>query len=176
VLPDDWAAWTRTFRRRLLWEPAATTQHVSLGRAEIELLLPHRSPFLLIDEITAVDVGQGAAQARRVIDPADPIFAGHFPGDPVYPGMLQLEMAGQLGVWLAQRLAQRLAVVGGGATAIRAIKVHHAVFAAPVLPGEEVTLRAQVLVDDGSAIVVGGQVSGASGIAAIAAMELYRVE
>lgn len=172
MLPDDWAAWARTFRRRLLWEPGVSTRQVSLGQTEIERFLPHRAPFLLIDEITAVDTEQGAAQGRRVLDATNPIFAGHFPGDPVFPGMLQLEMAGQLGVWLAHRLAPR----GGGTTAIRAIKVHHAVFAAPLLPGEDVTLRAQVLLDDGSAIVVGGQVSGAGGIAAIAAMELYRVE
>ena len=77
MLPDDWSTWTRTCRKRALWEPAASTTQLSLGQAEIE---------------------------RRRIDPDDPIFAGHFPGDPVYPGMLQLEMAGQLGVWLAQRL------------------------------------------------------------------------
>jgi 3-hydroxymyristoyl/3-hydroxydecanoyl-(acyl carrier protein) dehydratase len=172
VLPDDWAAWARTFRRRVLWEPGAATQHVSLGRAEIERLLPHRSPFLLLDHITAVDVEQNAAEAKRMIDPADPIFAGHFPGDPVYPGVLQLEMAGQLGVWLAHRLAE----ADRDAVSIRLLKLHHAVFASPVHPGEEVTLRAQVLVDDGSAVVVGAQVSGANGIAAVAAMELYRVE
>lgn len=171
MLPEDWAAWARAFRKRPLWEPAASTVSLSLGREEIERLLPHRYPFLLIDEITALDLDQGAVRARRVVTPDDPIFAGHFPGDPVYPGVLQIEMAGQLGAWLAQRLHG----LGDGAGSIRAIKVHHAVFAAAVLPGDEVILRAQVLVDDGSAVVVGGQVSGPRGIASIGAMELYRV-
>ena len=171
MLPDDWGAWARTFRRKALWLPATSTTCVSFGRAEIERFVPHRAPFLLIDEVTALDLEQEAAQARRSIDPTDPVFAGHFPGDPVYPGMLQLEMAGQLGVWLAQRLASS----PDGGSSIRAIKVHHAVFAAPVLPGDDVEIRAQMLSDDGVTAVVAGQIAGARGVAAVAAMELCRV-
>ena len=171
MLPEDWSAWARAFRRRPLWEPAASTARVSLGRSEIERLIPHRPPFLLIDEITAVDLKQNAAQARRVIDAGDSIFRGHFPGDPVYPGVLQLEMVGQLGVWLAQHM--RASEEG---ISIRAIKVHHAVFAGPVLPGEAVDVRARILADDDTTAIVAGQVTGAAGIASIAAMELYRVE
>lgn len=172
MLPEDWAAWGRTFRRRPLWEHAPTTESVSLGRVEIERLIPHRAPFLLVDEITAIDPTQAAATGRRAIDPADPVFAGHFPGDPVYPGVLQLEMAGQLGIWLAQRLRP----VGADPVSVRAIKIHHAVFAAPVKPGDEVELRALVLEENEATAIVGLQVIVASGIASVSAMELYRVE
>lgn len=171
MLPEDWAAWARTYRKRPLWVPAVSTVTLSIGREGIQRLLPHRAPFLLIDEITALDLDQAAVRARRVIDPDDPVLAGHFPGDPVYPGVLQIEMAGQLGAWLARRLRED----GDGEVSIRAIKVHHAVFAAPVLPGDELILHAQLLADDGSVAVVGGQVSGPAGIASVAAMELYRV-
>jgi len=172
MLPDDWASWARAFRKRPLWEPAASTVSVSLGRGEIQRLIPHRAPFLLLDEVTALDVAQHAARARRSIDPHDPVFEGHFPGDPVYPGVLQIEMAGQLGVWLTQYLSGS---DREGGVPIRAIKVHHAVFAAPVAPGDELVLHAQVLADDGSTAVVGGQVSVPSGIAAVAALEFYRL-
>ena len=169
MLPENWDTWARAFRKRPLWEPGASTAHVSIGRTEIEQLIPHRAPFLLLDEIDAVDLRQSAARARRVIETDDAVFRGHFPGDPIYPGVLQLEMVGQLGVWLSQRLQSEQGV------SFRAIKIHHAVFTVPVLPGEAVDVRAQILADDGTTTTVAGQVSGAAGIASIAAMELCRV-
>ncbi len=50
--------------------------------------IPHRPPFLLVDEIVAVD--DATIRTRRRADPDDPIFKGHFPGNPVLPGVLGL--------------------------------------------------------------------------------------
>ena len=173
MLPDDWDAWARPFRRRPLWTCLPSTQQVSENRHDIQQVVPYRDPFLLLDEIVCWDSEQATAQARRLISPDDPVFAGHFPGDPVYPGVLQVEMAGQLAVWLVQRLRPGLA---GASPAVRAVKVHHAVFVSPVLPGERVDVFARILDDGGLTTVVAGQVSGARGIAAVAALELYRAE
>ncbi len=92
------AALARAGKKRPLWTPGPSTREVFLGRAAVERLLPHRDPFLFVERITAIDLDVPGIAGRRRIDPADPLFAGHFPGAPLYPGVLQLETMGQLGI------------------------------------------------------------------------------
>ena len=67
-----------------------------LGREEIEAILPHRPPFLLIDEVVELEPGQRVV-ARKTVRPDEWYLAGHFPGRPVMPGVLIVEAMAQTG-------------------------------------------------------------------------------
>ena len=69
---------------------------VPFGREQIEQILPHRDPFLLIDEVIELEPGKRVV-ARRAVRAEDPWFAGHFPGRPVMPGVLIVEAMAQTG-------------------------------------------------------------------------------
>src|ERR1700739_1362279 len=90
---------------------------------QIQLGLPHRPPFIFIDEVTAVDSGR-SANATKCFPSQEPFLEGHFPGNPIVPGVL-----------LAEAMAQTAGIAIGGPgktfllTAIRAMK-----FFGPILP------------------------------------------
>jgi 3-hydroxyacyl-[acyl-carrier-protein] dehydratase len=67
-----------------------------LGRTEIEAILPHREPFLLIDEVLELEPGKRVV-ARKSVRPDEWYLAGHFPGRPVMPGVLIVEAMAQAG-------------------------------------------------------------------------------
>ena len=62
---------------------------------EIMELLPHRYPFLLVDRVTDYELGQ-SIKAYKNITFNEPCFTGHFPGQPIFPGVLILEALAQV--------------------------------------------------------------------------------
>jgi 3-hydroxyacyl-[acyl-carrier-protein] dehydratase len=169
----------KTGRRRPIFTPGETTTAVDLGRADLERLIPHRSPFLLLDGIHAVDLAARAALGRRLIDPADPILVGHFPGDPIYPGVLLLEMIGQLGLCLFQlaRWGRTTVSPEDRPQPVRLLKFHHAVFLAEARPGDTLTVVGQLAEESGGYTeTLAGQILRDDTLLAFAIMEAYLPE
>lgn len=113
--------------------------------AEIEAILPHRAPFLFVDEAESHEGGR--VTAARLYKPTEPFFAGHFPGYPVVPGVILVEtlaQAGGVGAILAAREA-------GGGPAIEPGKafflatVSDVKFRRQVRPGERFTMEIETL-------------------------------
>jgi len=102
------------------------------GLPEIPAGLPHREPFLFVDAVTALNPGVSASGCRT-FPPGDPVFLGHFPGDPIVPGVLLVEALAQLSGVAASVPGDPGFLLSG----IRAMK-----FPSAALPGEPLTLLA----------------------------------
>jgi len=132
---------------------------VVLDRAGIERMIPHRAPFLLLDAVTALS--EDAITAVRRVDAGDPLFDGHFPDQPVLPGVLLLEMMAQ-----ALLVLHRHSFPQDRLLFIAKIKSK---FLEPVRPGAELIVsgrRVKFLVDRGigeAQVLVDGRVVAEAG-------------
>lgn len=174
----DCEAILKSLRKRPLAPPDFPAQGWSCGQDAISRILPHRPPFLLLDRLCGLDLDQALLAASRRIDPADPVLQGHFPGSPVYPGTLQVEMIGQAGLCLYYFLEQgsRAIAPAPRPLKVRATKILGAHFLEPVLPGQEVMVVVKRLAQDPYLASVQGQVICAGRICTAALCEVCFLE
>jgi len=125
-----------------------------MERSEIERMIPHRAPFLWIDRVEELEPGVRCV-AVKLVDPADPIFAGHFPAKPILPGVLLIEAVAQTaGVMLGSAAPQ--AANSGGVALLAAVNCFK--FLKPVTPGQELRIETKLLTEVGRMACVGGTV------------------
>lgn len=109
------------------------------GREAIEQILPHREPFLLIDEVLDLRPGEGAV-ARKTVRADEWYLSGHFPGRPVMPGVLIVEAMAQCSAIIflldLPDREKKLFMFGG---------VDKARFRKPVVPGDQLIMECEVL-------------------------------
>ena len=132
------------------------------GRREIEQILPHREPFLLLDEVVELEPGARVV-ARKLVRDDEWYLAGHFPGRPIMPGVLMVEamaQAGAVAALSAEENRGKLALFAG---------IDDVRFKRIVVPGDELELsceleRVRGPVGRGKATAsVGGKLAGGFG-------------
>ncbi len=109
-----------------------------MNRQQIEEIIPHRDPFMLIDEVVEMELGKRIV-ARKHIKEDEFWFKGHFPEKPVVPGVLLIEMLAQAGAVAMLSMDEHKGKIGflGG--------VDKAKFRRMVVPGDTVTLEVEII-------------------------------
>lgn len=109
-----------------------------LGINEIKKIIPHRTPFLLIDRIDELELGK-RAKGIKCVSYNEPFFAGHFPEEPVMPGVLIIEALAQVGAVLILSEEKNK-----GKTAFFA-GIDNAKFKDKVVPGDQLELEIEMI-------------------------------
>jgi len=110
---------------------------MEMSRKDIENIIPHRDPFLLLDKIVKIDYGK-KIKAIKYVKKDEPYFKGHFPGIPIMPGVLIIETIAQAGAVLMLMRPEnkgKLVLFAG---------INRARFKRIVKPGDELTIELEL--------------------------------
>lgn len=122
---------------------------------EIQKILPHRFPFLLIDRVTDLVVGE-SLNAFKNVTIGEQIFEGHFPGHPIYPGVMILEGLAQAGGVLAFK-SMNLTEEEVANKVVYFMSIDKAKFRSPVKPGDRLEYRLVTIKHKGAIWVLEGK-------------------
>lgn len=113
-----------------------------LGIKEIMDIIPHRQPFLLIDRIEELEPGVRAV-GTKCVSYNEPFFAGHFPAEPVMPGVLIVEALAQVGSVCMLTIPENKGKIGYFGA------INSAKFKKKVFPGDVLTLEVEIIKQKG---------------------------
>lgn len=111
---------------------------------EIQKILPHRFPFLLVDRITALTPGE-SIEGFKNITIGEQIFQGHFPDHPIYPGVMIIEGMAQAGGVLAFKSMDEEKQEDTKEKVVYFMSIDNAKFRNPVKPGDQLVYKLSVL-------------------------------
>jgi len=118
-------------------QTGTTSLAAPFGRDVIESIIPHRDPFLFLDEVVELEPGRRVVAKKRV-RPDEWFFPGHFPGRPIMPGVIMVEALAQAGAVAVLSLEENRGklVLFAGIDGVRFKRI--------VEPGDELTLSCEV--------------------------------
>ena len=122
---------------------------------EIQEIIPHRYPFLLLDRVTELTPKETIVGFKNVTI-GDNVFQGHFPGHPIYPGVMILEGMAQTGGILAFKSID-MSPEEAKNKVVYFMSIDKAKFRSPVKPGDRLEYRVSIIKQKGSVWVLDGK-------------------
>ena len=116
---------------------------------DIQNILPHRYPFLLVDRITQLDAGT-YIEGLKNISISEPVFQGHFPDHPIYPGVMIIEGMAQAGGVLAFKSMDGATQQEIQNKVVYFMSIDKAKFRNPVTPGDQLIYKINVIKNKGA--------------------------
>ena len=129
---------------------------MTMDVTEIQKILPHRYPFLLVDRVTDMVKGESIT-AYKNVSISEPVFQGHFPDHPIYPGVMILEGMAQAGGVLSFLSMGELTDEEIAGKVVYFMSIDKAKFRTPVKPGDKLEYRISVIKQKGTIWVLKGE-------------------
>ncbi len=123
---------------------------------EIQKIIPHRFPFLLIDRVMDLESGK-SINAYKNVSISENIFQGHFPGHPIYPGVMIVEGLAQAGGILAFKSLSEEDQKDTSNKVVYFMSIDKCKFRAPVTPGDRLEYKVSVIKHRGTIWVLKGE-------------------
>lgn len=123
---------------------------------EIQKILPHRFPFLLIDRVIGLSAGE-SIEAYKNVTIGEQIFQGHFPDHPIYPGVMIVEGMAQAGGVLAFQSMDADGQEESKNKVVYFMSIDNCKFRSPVKPGDRLVYKLSVLKHRGNIWVLDGK-------------------
>jgi len=129
---------------------------MTLDVVEIQKILPHRYPFLLVDRVTEMVEGKSIV-AYKNVSISEPVFEGHFPGHPIYPGVMILEGMAQAGGILSFLSMGEMTEEEIASKVVYFMSIDKAKFRSPVRPGDKLEYHISVIKQKGAIWMLKGK-------------------